>query len=152
MNKCEKVATALLGWDLLEIDYQMLNRPSDPFYKRENAAEKIAAGKLVVFQPPDWLSELVVTPSVAKWWDLIEREEIHSVGYYYVRPRPIGTRIIERDEFKPFTNAHDDYQVLKRVRQWGSADQRRFISQTGVGILEYQPGNWSRAALAVVRG
>jgi len=157
VTKTDRVVTEVLGWELLEIDYIFSNDPTDLLYQDENAGSKLKRGTLVVHKDDDG-DPIVITPSHAKWWDLIRREQVDNVGLYYVLTDRINIDdklcIIERDDFKPFQNAHDDYQVLKRVKsKW---PQKKRDEYSGVLwsiqriMAGYKVGDWSRAALEVV--
>lgn len=151
--------TVVLGWELVDVDYEILNRPGDPFYEDEK--HRIESGELVPF--PD--GESLGTPSQVKYAAELDSAGVDAVGLYWRRgPRDF----VEFGEFCPPTDPAADYEVLVHVRgTWDEPDkacfaeclQRIFLARDPepclprehIGFEEMieflQPGDYSRAAL-----
>lgn len=145
MNLRERVATVVMGWELLDIEYEITRCCEDAFYNNSNAEELVENGTRVVVAL-DAGTEVLVTPSAAKWRKLIEEEEVYAVGLYYVARRRAKQRIIRRRDWDPFHNAHDDYEVLRRIKRWPGVPLSKAARQAPKGI-SYRVGDWARLAL-----
>lgn len=98
------IAERVMGWELVDNDYYILNRPGDPFYK----THPDPAGLV-----PTRDGKSLGTPSQVKWQDLFEELEIHSVGLYWIDP--VNRSVVEADNFQPSTDIAAAWQVVERL-------------------------------------
>lgn len=103
------IATEVMGWSPIEVGYELLNKPNDPFYKRAKADGELDG---LVVGPNGCL----MTPSAAKWYADLQEQRIGAVGDYY---RKTDGEIIEADEFKPSTDIAAAFEMETALIRMG---------------------------------
>lgn len=102
------IATVVMGWEWVDIDHIIINDPNDVFYRTH---PDIAS--LVPF--PD--GKRLGTPSHVKWHDVLERQGIKELGYYWIDPQT--KRIREVGAWSPSTGRLHCRQMEDRIEALG---------------------------------
>lgn len=146
------VAEHVMGWEWIEVDYSISNDPESVFFKEAKAADKLIAGTLVI--GPDGS---LMTPSNARWFEELERQDITSVGEYWRRS---DGGIVGVDDFRFSTDPAASAELRKKliadgyeIRIFHDLDSPSLDSPRDVFLLRSQPELAGGRCVAVaVRG
>jgi len=110
------VATDVMGWELIDVDYEVSSDAESLSYQSEKDAYKWVS--------PEGHPDILCPPSHAKWYGNLVEQGIESVGLYWGDPSTYS--IIYARDFRPHEDWNDTMRVWDEVSKWSSDRQLIF--------------------------